>query len=31
MDRLASGEYLFTIEARQGELTARRGVRFTVE
>jgi VWFA-related protein len=31
MDRLTSGEYLFTIEARQGELTARRGVRFTVQ
>jgi hypothetical protein len=30
IERLGSGEYLLTIEATQGEYTARRGVRFTV-
>jgi len=29
--RLASGDYLFVIEATQGKYSARRGVRFTVE
>jgi hypothetical protein len=31
IERLDSGEYLLTIEATQGEHTARRGVRFTVQ
>jgi VWFA-related protein len=30
IERLGAGEYLLTIEATQGEHTARRGVRFTV-
>jgi VWFA-related protein len=30
VDRLASGEYLLTIEAAQGERVARRGLRFTM-
>jgi VWFA-related protein len=30
VDRLATGEYLLTIEAAQGERVARRGLRFTV-
>jgi hypothetical protein len=30
VERLASGEYLLTIEAAQGERVARRGIRFTV-
>jgi VWFA-related protein len=31
IERLGNGEYLFVIEATQGEHTARRGVRFTVQ
>jgi hypothetical protein len=31
MERLGNGEYLLTIEATQGQQTARRGVRFTVQ
>jgi hypothetical protein len=30
VDRLEPGEYLLTIEARKGQYTARRGLRFTV-
>ena len=30
LERLERGEYLLTIEATQGQNTARRGVRFTV-
>jgi hypothetical protein len=30
VERLASGEYLLTIEAAQGERVARRGIRFTM-
>jgi hypothetical protein len=31
LDRLEPGEYLLTVEAAQGTLTARRGLRFTVQ
>jgi hypothetical protein len=30
VERLASGEYLLTIDAAQGERVARRGLRFTI-
>ena len=31
LDRLASGEYLVTVEAAKGQLIARRGVRVAIE
>jgi len=31
IEQLGTGEYLFVIEATQGQHTARRGVRFTVQ
>jgi hypothetical protein len=31
IERLATGEYLLTIDARQGERTARTGLRFTIK